>query len=65
MEVTLNGDPCTIEQNITIAILISTLDLEGKFAIEINQHIIPRSEYPHTPIKPDDNIEIVQAIGGG
>ena len=65
MEVTLNGDPCTIEQNITLAKLVSALNMEGKFAIEINQHIIPRSEYSHTPIHPNDNIEIVQAIGGG
>jgi len=65
MDVTLNGDACTIEQETTIEKLISNLAVEGKFAIEINQHIIPRSEYSHTPIHPNDNIEIVQAIGGG
>jgi sulfur carrier protein len=65
MEVTLNGDPCTIVKDLTISKFITTLGLEGKFAIEINQHIIPRSEYSHTPIHLGDNIEIVQAIGGG
>lgn len=65
MEVTLNGDPCTIVKDLTIAKFVTTLSLEGKFAIEINQNIIPRSEYSQTPIHPGDNIEIVQAIGGG
>ncbi len=49
----------------TIEKLISSLDIEGKFAIEINQHIIPRSKYADTSIHLGDNIEIVQAIGGG
>ncbi len=65
MEVTLNGDPCTIVNDLTIENFVSSLGLEGKFAIEINQTIIPRSEYSHTPIHTGDNIEIVQAIGGG
>lgn len=65
MNVTLNGDACTIEQETTIEKLISNLAVEGKFAIEINQQIIPRSKYAETVIHLDDNIEIVQAIGGG
>tara|TARA_R110000782_G_scaffold209214_4_gene297439 strand:+ start:6931 stop:7128 length:198 start_codon:yes stop_codon:yes gene_type:complete len=65
MKVTINGDPCTIDQDLTIAKLVSRLNLEGKFAVEINQHIIPRSEYHKRPLQPGDNIEVVQAIGGG
>ncbi len=65
MEVLLNGDPYSIDQTCTIANLISILELEGKFAIEINQNIIPRSEYLNTQLHAGDNIEIVQAIGGG
>jgi len=65
MEVTLNGDPCTIVNDLTIEKFLTTLDLGGKFAIEINQHIIPRSEYSQTSLQPGDIIEVVQAIGGG
>ncbi|GJM04063.1 MAG: hypothetical protein DHS20C09_00540 [marine bacterium B5-7] len=65
MEVIVNGDPCIIDQDLTIAKLVSTLNLDGKFAVEINQHIIPRSEYQNTALHPGDNIEVVQAIGGG
>lgn len=65
MEVILNGAPHTISQSCTIENLINKLQLEGKFAIEINQNIIPRSEYLDTELRAGDNIEIVQAIGGG
>jgi len=65
MEVLLNGDPHSIDQHCTIANLIVNLELDGKFAIEVNQNIIPRSEYPNTQLHARDEIEIVQAIGGG
>ncbi len=65
MEVLLNGDPHSVAQNSTIENLIDNLKLEGKFAIEINQNIIPRSEFTGTQLHAGDKIEIVQAIGGG
>jgi sulfur carrier protein len=65
MEVILNGDPHTFEQTCTIDNLIEHLQLDGKFAIEVNQTIIPRSEYLNTKLHAGDTIEIVQAIGGG
>ncbi|MCG8380033.1 MAG: sulfur carrier protein ThiS [Proteobacteria bacterium] len=65
MQVLLNGDPHSLEQDYTIEKLIGNLDIDGKFAVEINQNIIPRSQYSSTQLKPGDNIEIVQAIGGG
>ena len=65
MEILLNGDPHTIDQNYNVENLINSLDLNGKFAIEINQNIIPRSEYSSTKLRAGDKIEIVEAIGGG
>ncbi len=65
MEVLLNGDSHSIDETSTIENLITSLKLSGKFAIEINQHIIPRSEYLSTELHAGDKIEIVEAIGGG
>lgn len=65
MDVLVNGNPHLTEQPCTIDSLLAELKLDGKFAIEINKNIIPRSEYTSTKIQPGDNIEIVQAIGGG
>ena len=65
MEILLNGSPYPIEQNCTIESMLAKLDLQGKFAIEVNRNIIPRCEYQKTHLQTGDKIEIVQAIGGG
>ena len=45
MEVLINGLPYSIENNSSVNTLIEKLELSGKYAIEINQHIIPKSQY--------------------
>ncbi len=65
MEVLLNGEKYTVSAPCSITDLISLLQLQGKYAIEINQAIIPKSEYTTVAIRENDTIEIVQAIGGG
>ena len=65
MKVLLNGSSCSIENNCSVVALIKNLELNGKYAVEINQTIIPRSEYSNQKINSGDKIEIVHAIGGG
>lgn len=65
MDLLLNGESYSADQTQTIADLVASLDLDGKFAVELNQTIIPRSEYTNTTLQAGDKIEIVQAIGGG
>lgn len=65
MEIILNGESYALEQSCCIDKLIEILQLDGKFAIELNQNIIPRSEFLNTQLNPGDKVEIVQAIGGG
>lgn len=50
----------------TLLDLVQQLALEGKrFAIEVNQQIIPKSRLAETPISDHDHIEIIHAVGGG
>ena len=65
MEVILNGEPHSLDPSTSIESLINSLQLDGKFAIELNQTIVPRSEFTNTQLQHGDKIEIVQAIGGG
>jgi sulfur carrier protein len=65
MEVSLNGQARLFKNVSTLNDLVSQLELSGKFAVELNQNIIPRSEYAETPVHAGDKIEIVEAIGGG
>ena len=45
MKVLLNGSSYSVENNCSVDSLIKNLELDGKYAIEINQNIIPRSQY--------------------
>ena len=46
--------------------LIQQMDLDDKrFAVEVNENIIPKSRLATTLIHANDRIEIIQAVGGG
>jgi len=62
----LNGEPFELDEGATLLDIIRTLELQGKrYAIEVNEDIIPRSEHPDYTLRPGDTVEVVQAIGGG
>ena len=65
MIVSINGIDKKIGNNLFVSGLVTELNLSGKFAIEINGEIVPRSCYMETILKENDRIEIVGAIGGG
>ena len=66
MEIYLNGQSRNIGQATTVTRLLEDIGMTGRrIAVEINQHIVPRSVYAEREIRAGDRIEIVQAIGGG
>lgn len=65
IEITLNGET-QITTCHNLSELIEQLDLVNKrFAVEVNENIIPKSRLADTAIQPNDRIEIIQAVGGG
>jgi sulfur carrier protein len=66
MEVSVNGKSVTVPAGSTVTMLIRQLSLGGgKIAVELNRDIVPRSHYDALQLKEGDQLEIVQAIGGG
>ncbi|MEN8175605.1 MAG: sulfur carrier protein ThiS [Pseudomonadota bacterium] len=66
MQIKVNGESRDIAADATLAVLVEQLDLSGKrVAIEINQELVPRSTFPAHTLNEGDQVEIVQAIGGG
>ena len=62
----LNGNNKQLEKNTSIIQLLKSLDLyEKRLAVELNQQIVPRSNFADTLLNEQDQVEIVQAIGGG
>lgn len=66
ISLTVNGDTLKMQPGSKLSQLIAELMLHGKrLAVEINGEIVPRSQYAATTLNEGDQIEIVQAIGGG
>ena len=66
IEISLNGKAHSLASDACLETLAQQLGLANKrYAIEVNQEIIPRSEHAEFGIKSGDRIEIVEAIGGG
>jgi len=55
-----------LESGHTIANLLTVFDVGAKrFAIEVNQAIVPRSQHADYTLSEGDVVEVVVAIGGG
>ncbi|MGD8956915.1 MAG: sulfur carrier protein ThiS [Chromatiaceae bacterium] len=66
MHILLNGKPREVAADSTLADLLATLELQNRrFAVEVNEELIPRSEHAGHALRADDRVEVVQAIGGG
>ncbi|MBT8429489.1 MAG: sulfur carrier protein ThiS [Gammaproteobacteria bacterium] len=66
MHILLNGEPKEMPEDNTLSDLLVTLDLQNKrFAVEVNEELVPRSEHVNHVLRANDRVEIVQAIGGG
>ena len=50
----------------TIKALMEARGLQGEgLAVALNEQLVPRGSWATTSLHPDDNVEIVRAIGGG
>ncbi|WP_457676526.1 sulfur carrier protein ThiS [Thiolapillus sp.] len=66
MNILLNGENITVADATTLADIVRSMNLEGsRYAIEVNEELVPRSKHDSHRLKEGDNVEIVQAIGGG
>ena len=66
MNIMLNNEDSEVRDGITIAQLLKDREIENKYiAVEVNEIIIPKSDYLKYEIKNGDKVEIITAIGGG
>ncbi len=66
MTLTINGESRNFENLSTLADLVNFLGLKGdRVAVELNRNIVSRPDWPSTPLKEGDKLEIVHFVGGG
>jgi sulfur carrier protein len=65
IRITLNGAPREYPAPLTFIQLLDELALAGRFAVERNGEIVPRSRFGAEALADGDRIEVVVAVGGG
>ena len=65
IRVTVNGEHRDLPAAATITDLILLLEIRGRYAVERNGEIEPRSAHRGLQLCDGDRIEVVAAIGGG
>jgi len=64
--VLVNGEAREINQEASLEELLVRLAIPGdRIAIELNQKVIRRAEWPGLTLRDGDKIEIVHFVGGG
>jgi len=66
MTLTVNGEPRTVAEGLTLAQLVRELGLErNPIAVELNLSVVPRDRHGETRLAEGDRLEIVTLVGGG
>ena len=66
MKVYVNGEPRELSDTLSLADLITQLNLPAaRIAVELNREVVRRNDWSSTMLKDDDRIEIVHFVGGG
>lgn len=66
MDLRVNGEPRTVPDGTTLALLVEQLGLQpGQCAAALNLDFVPRSAYAQTVLRAGDQVEIVTPRQGG
>jgi thiamine biosynthesis protein ThiS len=66
LRIQINGEGREVSDALTVAELINHLQLKPEqVAIELNQRVVRRAQWPSTTVRDGDKIEIVHFVGGG
>ena len=66
MRLRINGERLEAPTLATVAELAAWLDLPAfGSAVELNGDVIRRADHAATPLKEDDQLEVVRLVGGG
>jgi len=61
----VNGAALELDAPASIADIVARLCVSGRYAVEVNGEIVPRSAHGAHRLSDGDRVEVVQAIGGG
>ncbi|MFI1967754.1 thiamine biosynthesis protein ThiS [Streptomyces cinnamoneus] len=64
--ISVNGERRTVPAGTTLDGLVATLTTErGGVAAAVNEAVVPRGQWPATPLGEGDRVEVLTAVQGG
>ncbi|MFT6254514.1 MAG: sulfur carrier protein [Granulosicoccus sp.] len=64
--ISLNDEKIEFEESLSVILLLERQGFQGdKIALAINGSFVPRSQYAETNINDGDEVDVIQAVGGG
>ncbi len=64
--VSVNGEPRRIPAGLTLDRLVATLtSAPAGVAAALNESVVPRGQWPATPLGEGDRVEVLTAVQGG
>ncbi|MFD3701090.1 sulfur carrier protein ThiS [Streptomyces sp. NPDC058646] len=66
MTISVNGEPREIAAGTTLDAVVATLTAASSgVAAALNETVVPRGQWPATPVGDGDRVEILTAVQGG
>ena len=66
MHILVNGNQHAIMTGTNLSQLLKEFKIEsGHVVIELNRNIVPQQQFGTTTLKADDEVELIQFVGGG
>lgn len=66
LTLSLNGEAVHLDESVNLTVLLEQQGFESqKIAAAINGEFVPRSQYANTAVRDGDQVDIIQAVGGG
>ncbi|MEU9145304.1 sulfur carrier protein ThiS [Streptomyces sp. NPDC048349] len=66
MTISVNGEPREIAAGTTLDAVVATLTAAPSgVAAALNETVVPRGQWPATPVGDGDRVEILTAVQGG
>ncbi|MDX3093654.1 sulfur carrier protein ThiS [Streptomyces sp. ME01-24h] len=66
LSVSVNGEPRKVAEGVTLDRLVATLTAAPSgVAAALNETVVPRAQWPATPLRDGDRVEVLTAVQGG
>ncbi|MDX3239488.1 sulfur carrier protein ThiS [Streptomyces sp. ME03-5709C] len=66
LSVSVNGEAREIAEGVTLDRLVATLTAAPSgVAAALNETVVPRAQWPATPLREGDRVEVLTAVQGG